>query len=174
MKKIFLALKVPYELANEAYSWKEKHPNLPVSWISNKDLHITIIPPWQEENVDDAINKLNSIQEKTGLIRLVFDTVSFGPNRFSPRLVWATGEVPQKIFNLKKLLMDTFSKMGGKNDSFIHLTLGRFTPEDLARFPSNRLHEEIFWSFTADTLVLFETKIGEGGPEYEVVKEIKL
>ena len=174
MKKIFLALKVPYELANEVYSWKEKHANLPVKWISNKNLHITIIPPWVEENVDEAINKLVSLEGKTGLIRVVFDTVSFGPNRFSPRLVWATGEVPQKIYNLKNLILETFSKTNNKNDSFTHLTLGRFTPEDLERFPTKRLHEEVFWSFTADSLVLLETKIGDGGPDYEVLKEVKL
>lgn len=174
MKKIFLALKVPYELADEAYNWRDKHGNLPVKWISNKNLHITIVPPWEEENVEDVIEKLSIIEGKIGLIRVVFDTVAFGPNRFSPRLVWATGEVPQKIYNLKKLLFETFSKMNNRNGSFTHLTLGRFNPSDIAKFPTQRLHEEVFWSSTIDTLVLMETKILEDGPDYEVLKEVKL
>lgn len=174
MKRVFLALKVPDEFKNNIIDWEDRRRSLPVKWISPKDFHVTIIPPWNEENVEDFMNKLSEIEGKIGSPRIVFDTVAFGPNRYSPRLIWATGEVPQKIFNLKVLLKDAFGKVSYRNESFMHLTLARFSPEDVERFPNQRMKEDILWTYTFDTLVLMETKITENGPEYEILREYKL
>ncbi|MEI6296910.1 MAG: RNA 2',3'-cyclic phosphodiesterase [bacterium] len=173
-KRIFVALKVTEELKNEIFDWQSKHTNLPVSWIQMKDLHITILPPWEEENVDGVIEKLSTLSGKVGGIPITLDVATVGPNHFSPRLIWATGEVPQKIFSLREILKNTLGRENLKSNFFTHLTLARFTPENFAKFPVARLKEEISWKMFASELVLMESILVPGGSTYEIIKEVKL
>lgn len=173
-KKVFLALRVPDEIKYEAGELRNKYHNFPVRWIGDKDLHITVIAPWLEENVPALLEKLQKVEGKIGRISVLFDTVAYGPNNFSPRLIWATGDVPQKILDLRMMLKEMLAITNFRNDFFTHLTLARFEPADIERMPMRRIREEVVWRGVTDTLLLIEAKPGTGGPDYEVLKEIKL
>jgi 2'-5' RNA ligase len=173
-KKVFLALRVPEEIKFNVTELKNKYHNFPVRWIGDKDLHITVIAPWLEENVPALLEKLKNVEGKVGRINVLFDTVAYGPNNFSPRLIWTTGDVPQKILDLRMLLKEALTITNFRNDFFTHLTLARFEPADIERMPMRRIREEVKWRGVTDTLLLIESKPGTGGPDYEVLKEIKL
>ncbi len=175
MKRLFIALEVPENLKSEVVVWKDKHYSLPVRWIPSSDLHITIVPPWDEEDPEGVIEKLDTIQGKTGSIRVSFDRVSIGPNRRFPRLIWATGEVPQRMLVLRELIKNTLSKISDRNVFFTHLTMGRFEEKDLEKFPGQRLSEDVDWLCFSESILLMETKIGDSGvPEYEILKKVTI
>lgn len=173
-KKVFLALEVPDSVRQEAFELKNRYHNFPVRWTQDKDLHITVIPPWIEENLPALFEKLESIEGKVGRVSVFFDIVSYGPNNFSPRLIWTTGDVPQKLIDLRILLKETLGIENLRNGFFTHLTLARFDNAEIDRMPLRKLREEVSWSGTAEKLILIETKPGDGGPAYEILKEIKL
>ncbi|HRY62677.1 MAG TPA: 2'-5' RNA ligase family protein [Candidatus Paceibacterota bacterium] len=173
-RKVFLALRVPDEIKYNVTEVKNKYHNFPVRWNSDKDLHITVIAPWLEGDIPALLEKLKGIEGKVGRINILFDTVAYGPNNFSPRLIWTTGDVPQKILDLRVMLKDALAITNFRNDFFTHLTLARFEPADIERMPMRRIREEVRWRGVADTLLLIESKPGTGGPDYEVLAEIKL
>lgn len=173
-KKVFLALKVPEAIKYESNEWKNKHYMFPVRWVADKDLHITVISPWIEENLAALLLKLQTIEGKLGRINILFDTVAYGPNNFSPRLIWATGDVPQKILDLRLMLKEALGMTSFRNDFFTHLTLARFEPSDIERMPLRKIRDEVKWRGSAETLLLIESKPGVGGPDYEILKEFQL
>ncbi|HEY4519230.1 MAG TPA: 2'-5' RNA ligase family protein [Candidatus Paceibacterota bacterium] len=59
------------------YSEKEAMPDVrlmagrPVRWVNGENLHITLMPPWHEKNVDAIISALEKLEGKFALFPLM-------------------------------------------------------------------------------------------------------
>src|SRR3989344_8389345 len=123
--RVFVAIKISEELQKRILEWEEKYKALPVRWLPPENLHITLIPPWEEKNVEEVKSKLSKLSKlsKTGEFDILFNKVSFGPKPEHPRLIWAEGKSPE---NFKKLRKNTEQILGVYNnhpDEYIHVTL---------------------------------------------------
>ena len=102
VKRLFIALPVEGSLRDEALAWQAGHVGWPVSWLSGDHLHITVVAPWFETEVDKVINKLDDFAKTPHQSFFIdFFKVVFGPNRQAPRLVWAEGNPPRSLLKLK-------------------------------------------------------------------------
>ncbi len=154
-KKIYLALIPSDDFIMALNEWKKHWTHLPVRWMANEDLHITIIPPWYEANVA-RINKIvadfkSHYQEA---IRLYFNYVSFGPSNKHPRLIWTEGVAPEKVISLKKELETAFGIADGGQSLRLHMTLARFDEKEFANFPVQDISQNVEWPCLVKDIVL--------------------
>ena len=152
---------------------------LPVRWLSDKNLHITLVPPWHEESIERAKTVLQTIEGKFGPIELFFTNISFGPDPRRPRLIWLTGEPSERLRELV-LLLEEF--LGEKEQSsrqirdggVPHVTLARFREEDFGSFPRKEINERVKWKEEARSVVLMESHLSPAGADYEALYEVGL
>ncbi len=197
--RIFLAIPASPGLQQQAFEFQQQHSNLHVRWLSGHNLHITLVPPWEEDNIETVIEILNrhydrpqhqmfgerrnpylheksrqgSLDKARDDMRVIFTSASFGPNPNSPRLIWATGETPKALPELKSKLESILNTQPEQRDFKTHITLARFRPDDFKTFPSKSLIEQIHWGMPVDSFVLYESHLSPSGAEYEILETFK-
>ena len=169
-----MALPISEQLQKNVMKYREFYPDLPVRWLEGKNLHITLIPPWEEKNIEEIEKKLKPLENKSGEIEIKFNNVSFGPNRYNPRLVWATGEASRKIIELKKSLEEVLNKPAERNNFLLHLTIARFRPEDFINFTIKQIIDEVAWKEIAKEFVIMCSHLSRAGANYEILRKFKL
>ncbi len=175
--RVFVAIPTPPSLQSEIRSWAARHGDLPVRWLKDHNLHITLVPPWEEKPAGMQ-EILTHLTEAVGTARkplsLSFSQVRFGPDPRQPRLVWAEGETPPELAALSAALHQALGIEAERHPFRLHLTLARFRPEDFASFPVRELNEAVTWRMAVPKIVLMESHLLRGGAEYEVRGEIPL
>ncbi|MBI4094831.1 MAG: RNA 2',3'-cyclic phosphodiesterase [Candidatus Liptonbacteria bacterium] len=173
-RRVFVALGISHELAKVINAWKERYSRLPVRWLSSKNLHITIIPPWYEGNVRRLVETLQSLENHAKPFQIEFKKVSFGPSQRSPRLVWAKGDTPHRIVALRDGIAAALGIHPEPRPFTLHLTLARFRLEEFRSFPIQRLSQEVDWSDDVTSFRLMESHLSPGGADYTIVEQFPL
>ncbi len=168
-RRVFVALPISLEIAREAHDWRKKYPNLSIRWVEDKNLHVTIIPPWEERNVQAVIDALKILEGSVGIFDLAFHRVTYGPNSREPRLIRAEGESPEQIFALKRGVERTLLFTPEVRTFRLHLTLARFSSEDFQTFPIQKMSDEVSWHESVTSFVLMESHLSSSGADYEVL-----
>ncbi|MCL5774820.1 MAG: RNA 2',3'-cyclic phosphodiesterase [Patescibacteria group bacterium] len=168
-KRVFVGLPAGEEVVKTAELWQNQHIALPVRWLEQKNLHVTLVPPWQTENVPGVIKQLEKITSNK--ILLEFKTVDFGPKYGQPRLVWATGLSTKQLLDLRALVFGSLGQQPGTRPFFMHLTLARFKPGIFTEFPKQDWPQPINWQMNAEKFVLYESILRPEGADYKVLGE---
>lgn len=172
-RRIFAAIPISRPLQERILSWRENYAALPVRWLDGKNLHITLVPPWHETDCETTMRKLKII-EGNGELDIEFREVSYGPVLEKPRLIWASGNAPQELLNLKKKTENIFGRKSGYRPWLMHLTIARFDPRDFPEFPLKNLDEKVSWKERVSSVVLMESLLKPSGADYEIIAEAKL
>ena len=171
--RIFIALPISESLQQEILEWEEKFSNLPIRWLQGKNLHITLVPPWHEENLEGAKNLLEQATG-SGYLNLEFEKVTFGPDPRRPRLIWAEGETPRQLIDLRRKVHQIFGREEEKRPFRLHLAIARFRPETFSSFPIKKLDEKVNWRDEVRRVGLFESRLLREGADYQIMAEIAL
>ena len=169
-KRLFIALPVAGSLRDDALAWQAGHVGWPVAWLAGDNLHITVVSPWFETDLDKVINKLEEFAKTPRHTFFIdFFKVVFGPNRQAPRLVWAEGNPPRSLLKLKD---DLETALNRPDPRFyrLHLTLARFKALDFGEVLPN-LFDRVDWGGEIKSFVLFESTLTDAGATYTKVKE---
>jgi len=149
-------------------------------WVKPKNLHITLVPPWQSEGIEAISHKLKAISFTPFEIK--FESISFGPNKNDPKLIWASGTATKEILDLRLKIYEALGQKADERPFRLHMTLARlpfdFAPstplgsfaQDILRF----LPENVKWRMVVDRFVLYESLLKPEGAEYEVLEEFRL
>ncbi|MFA6476064.1 MAG: 2'-5' RNA ligase family protein [Candidatus Paceibacterota bacterium] len=177
MKRLFIAVPVKGPLLEAALAWQANHVGWPVNWLEGEAFHITVVSPWVEADVPVLVNKLDEFtasvlsgQISIKSFAISFFKVVFGPNRFAPRLIWAEGEPPVPLLELKNRLEQALAKPDNRFYR-LHLTLARFLAADFGPAGLPDLFDRVEWKSDVDSFVLFESIMKPEGPEYIKIKE---
>jgi len=123
--RVFVALKMAPDIAQElAQIARPPLERFAVRPIAKDDIHLTLVPPWNEPAVPNAIETLRSAVEKHYAFTLEFRHVGYGPDPKRPRLVWVECAVSKELMSLHTALMLAF----GQRDERLflpHATLAR-------------------------------------------------
>lgn len=174
MKRIFIAIKISPEIQKKADDWKAGFAALPVRWISGENLHITLIPPLEEENILEIISKAEKIRGKIPPFDIEFKIITYGPDFNNPRLIWACGNAVESLVKLKKEIAGLLGAKKLIREFKPHLTLAHFRPEDYFSFPIKKLNERVSWTEKVDSICFMESILKQEGAEYKILKTIKL
>ena len=169
-----MALPISALLQETILLWEAQYANLPVKWLSGKNLHVTLIPPWYEERMDAVRLKLQAFREMKASFGMEFSRVRFGPDEKNPRLIWTEGETPRELISLKDGIEEALGQHGEIRSFRLHLTLARFRPETFSSFPTKKLDERVEWRERPASFVLMESHLSPQGADYEVLEEIAL
>ena len=174
MSRVFVGIPISDELKTKIEAWDKEHKVFPVRWIQQKNLHITLVTPWQEKNVPLVLKKLEAFKGKFPNINLEFKSIGFGNDKRSPRLIWATGDTPDDLIKLVKQLHLALGVELPSYEFLLHATLAKFRPEDFPKFPVKKLEEKVGWKMRVEKLVLFKSKLRAVGADYIPLGEVEI
>jgi RNA 2',3'-cyclic 3'-phosphodiesterase len=166
-RRVFVAAPAGRELAEAAEEFRRLHAGLKVRWVKPENLHLTMVPPWQCLDVDSVCRTLCEVAICQPPFDVTFEQVSFGPDKRSPRLIWATGKAPAAMPEFARRLHAASGAPGEPRQSFLlHLTIARFNSHDFKAMEPFKLREPVAWPGTLDTLCLYESILKPDGAEY--------
>lgn len=171
-KRVFVSICFSKKLKSKILSW-QKRQDLPVHWITEKNLHLTLVPPWYIENQEKLIKKLKSLKEVLPFY-VDFNEIKFGPSPKKPRLIWAEGETPPELFTLRQKLYQKLKKIPEGRRFKTHFTIARFNPKQFSVFPIKKLSEKVHWKDKINYFYLMESRLKRTGADYQVLEKIKL
>lgn len=174
-KRIFIAIPISQNLQKEILGWEIKYKPLfgdEVRWLSGKNLHITLVPPWYESNLGKVYAALDSISGLT--FDIIFEIVRFGPDPQRPRLIWAEGEAPKTLLAIQENVRQALGRPSEKRLWKLHLTIARFKPQNFQNFRVKDFNEGVMWKETVKSFVVMQSHLSRQGAEYEVLKKYNL
>jgi 2'-5' RNA ligase len=151
----------------------ETLPELPIRFLKGKNIHITVVPPWETDRVREVEVALQELRGQYKSFSLQFEDISLGPNPFSPRLLWATGVESHPLHALKEGIEQVLHYKPDRS-FHMHLTLGRFREADKGKFPSGLFPQKVSWQVPVSSFVLMESQRLHDGAEYDVLYEVPL
>ncbi|MBT6069341.1 RNA 2',3'-cyclic phosphodiesterase [Candidatus Peregrinibacteria bacterium] len=179
MHRIFIALPISDKLKKKVVKFQKQYSHLPVRWLDPNDVHITIVPPWEESDTKDLKKKFKALEGKLESVKniktlnLSYHIAKFGPDAKRPRLIWAEGKATAELPALKKELTKVFGLKEDKRPFKLHLTLARFSPHDFKEFPQKRIREKLEWKDKSNSIQLIESKLTKEGAKYKTLAEIE-
>lgn len=122
--RVFVALKMAPEIAGELARMARELERFPVRLIAPADIHLTLVPPWNEVSIPDAVGKLGRIADRFGDFTLEFRHVGYGPEPRRPRFLWAECAAGSGLARLRAELLLAFEQ-ADERPFRPHVTLAR-------------------------------------------------
>ena len=177
-RKIFIEIEVPNQVKKRLIEKTEKWKNLPVKWMRQENLHITLVfLGYVDESVmPDICLKVSEAAAKSESFDIYFDKIEIGPSLEKPQMVWFSGQTSEELKNLYESVekeLDIFQT--GKKTFRPHITLGKIKKgkwESLKEAPV--IDEKFKVSISVDNLLVMESGGEEGGEEYHVIESCPL
>jgi 2'-5' RNA ligase len=152
-----------------------------ISWVNPENYHVTLrflgdTKVADIKQIKDALQKKIELPPRLSL--QLIGPESFGPRK-GPRVIWLGFEQDEPFHSLKASTDRALEKCGwplSDHPFRAHLTLGRVRSlKDTARY--HEIIEKMKETFTgraeADRLVFYKSELGESGPTYTALKELR-
>jgi len=152
--RIFVALKIAPSIARDLAEMARELERLPVHLNAPNDIHLTLVPPWNETSIPTAIAKLRGVTEKVSPFNLAFVHLNYGPQARHPRLLWVECTASRELMELHAALVLAF----GQNDDrpfHPHVTLARLRGNGTAiarKRPIDRPLAFVQWAETVELM----------------------
>lgn len=108
--RVFVALKMAPEIAGELAQIARELERFPVRLIAPADIHLTLVPPWNEVSIPDVVGKLGRVADRFGHFKLEFRHVGYGPEPRRPRFLWAECAAGSDLAQLRAELLLAFEQ----------------------------------------------------------------
>lgn len=141
--------------------------------IEPKNLHITLVPPWAENDLSDIASRLSSVVAES--FDVTFDSITLGPTLKKPSLIWAQGQTPNGLVVLKQKISQVLTAHNDDQRFFkLHMTLARFKRQEFQQLQLQNLPQAVNWPMRAESFVLYESLPSKGGADYQILQEFPL
>jgi 2'-5' RNA ligase len=170
--RVFVGIKVASHIAGELAKLVKPLERLPVRLIPPADIHLTLVPPWNEADVPGAIEKLHKAVRGLQTFTLTFAHFAYGPARRRPRLLWAECVPTQEIAEMQALLLAAFGQ-AQERPFRPHATLARFQRNGRAIADKRPFDQPLSLTQRVEAIQLFKSpRRGERG--YEALVSVPL
>lgn len=170
--RIFVALLLPEDLKEKIVTWQAHHSELNLRLIEKRNLHITIIPPWESDDISEARKILAKFENSIGPQNLNFTEINWGPTQKDPRLIWAKSATPKELESFRDDLAIKLEMELKYKDLLCHVTLGRCSPATACG--EALFKTEISWTDTISEFAIMESKLLDTGAEYSIIEKWQL
>ena len=168
-KRVFVGASISYKTGKRINDIKNRNINLKIRWIDKKNLHITLVPPWYEydiERISEVIKKaLYDIKPAELMLAMV--EVKNG-------LVWLRGSSNKQVSGIKRKLYRALEVEDDPGKFIPHVTIARFRKRDLEMSDLNKVKQQINWMEKLNNIVLYEVKFKKRGADYIPLANFKL
>jgi 2'-5' RNA ligase len=170
--RVFVGLKIVPKIATELAQLAVGLEKLSVRPIAPADIHLTLVPPWNETSIPDAIEKLARVASGFGAFWLIFQHVGYGPQPRRPRLLWADCAATDEIAALHTALLQAY----GQTDECPfqpHVTLARLRANGAAIARKHPIDRPLSLTQRVESLELFQSP-PPGASGYQVLASLRL
>jgi 2'-5' RNA ligase len=168
--RIFVALKIAPGIADELAQVARGLQPFPVRLVMPSDIHLTLVPPWNEVSIPDAVEKLRRVAERFGAFTLEFRRVEYGPEPRRPRLLWAECAAGQDIAQLRAVLLLTFEQTD-ERPFRPHVTLARLRGNGAVIARKHPIDRDLVLTQRVDSVELMQSP-PPGGSGYKVLASL--
>jgi 2'-5' RNA ligase len=127
--RLFVGLKLSPEITGELAELARSLEACGVRLVPSADMHLTLVPPWNEPNVGDALETLRASVKGFAAFPLSFARLAYGPTLRHPRLLWAECVASDVLVELRMALLTSFGQLDPRPFR-PHVTLARIPPRE--------------------------------------------
>jgi 2'-5' RNA ligase len=103
--RVFLGIKLSMDIAKELATIALELERFDVRPVAADDMHLTLVPPWPEDSVPNAIDRLHRAVTGCPAFALAITHVGYGPDQRRPRLLWADCATVDELEALRNALL---------------------------------------------------------------------
>jgi 2'-5' RNA ligase len=177
-RKIFISINLPVRDKKRLIRVTEKWQDLPVKWIKEQNLHITLVflGHISDEDMAEICEKVSEVAKNVEIFDLEFEKIELSPDAENPKIIWLRGETNENLRVLhekieKALGLYVFSKKSFRP----HITLGKIRRrkwEALELKP--KIREKYYFNVTAESVDVMASDFGDDGQEYIIIQACSL
>jgi 2'-5' RNA ligase len=165
--RVFVALTIAPEIADELAQMARELERFPVRLIAPADIHLTLVPPWNEFSIPDAVEKLRRVADRFDGLTLEFRRVGYGPEPRRPRFLWAECAAGPDLAQLRAMLLLTFGQTDDRPFR-PHVTLARLRGNGATIARKYPIDRDLALTQRVDSVELMQSP-PPGGSGYKVL-----
>lgn len=170
--RVFIGLKVAPEIALELARFAADLEQPSVRLVAVGDIHLTLVPPWEEASINDAVEKLRLVASRFGAFALTFQHVGYGPQPRRPRLLWADCAASDDIAALHTALLQAYGQTD-ERPFRPHVTIARIRGNGIAVARCHPIDRDLSFTQRVETVELFRSP-PPGARGYQVLASLRL
>ena len=170
--RIFVGLKMNPDIADQLAALAAELRDTRARRVAAADIHLTLVPPWQEVSIDQAIEKLRQVVSDFPPFLLKIQHLGYGPQAGRPTLLWVDCAATDEITALRDTLMEAF----GQEDSRPfrpHVTLARIGSGDRSFPRRHPMDRDLSFEQAVRKVELFQSP-PPGTTGYQILASIQL
>lgn len=164
--RLFLGIPLSGDALRAAADARARYSELPVRWVPNENLHVTLVPPWEGEELAAEVRRVRAALPTCTPFSISFREVALGPNPRDPRMVWLKGQAPPELIELHRRLMAGFG-FPLVRPYRLHATLARF--RDGAAVARGFVPWAVRCAYRVNRVVLYQSELLPEGARYTAV-----
>ena len=170
--RVFVGLKIAPAIASELAQFAAALERPLARPVAPADIHLTLVPPWNETSIPDAIVKLSRVATAFAAFPLPFRHVGYGPHLRRPRLLWAECAANDEVCALRTALLEAF-RQTNERPFLPHVTLARIRAYASAIARKHPIDQPLSLTQHVESIELFQSPPqGESG--YRVLASLRL
>ncbi len=170
--RVFVGLEIAPEIASQLAQLAATLEQSSVRPVVPTDIHLTLVPPWNETSIPDAIEKLGRIAGTFGAFQLIFQHAGYGPQPRRPRLLWVDCAATDEIAALRAALLQAYGQTDERPFQ-PHVTLARIRGDGVAIARKHPIDRPLSLSQRVESIELFQSPPA-GGSGYQVLASLRL
>jgi 2'-5' RNA ligase len=170
--RVFVGLKIAPEIARQLAEFAIGLDKFAVRRVAADDIHLTLVPPWDEAFTPAAIEKLRLVANRFGAFSLTIQHVGYGPEPRWPRMLWADCAATDELLALQGALLEAFGQANTRPFR-PHVTLARIRGNGRIIARRHPIDQNLSLTQRVETVELFQSPPrGEVG--YRVLASVPL
>jgi RNA 2',3'-cyclic 3'-phosphodiesterase len=170
--RVFVGLKAVPEIAEKLVRIAQGLERFEVRRVAADDIHLTLVPPWNETSIPDAIAKLGRVAQNFRAFQLTFRHVGYGPQPRRPRLLWADCASSDEIAALRMALLQAYGQTDERPFK-PHVTLARIRAAGPAIARKHPIDQPLSLTQRVESIELFQSP-APGSSGYRVLASLRL
>lgn len=171
--RVFVGLGMSPGVAQKLAELVEPLKDGSIRLVPPADIHLTLVPPWNESDISDAAGKLRKLVSGFGQFLLAFEHLRYGPTRREPRLLWAECAASNELVALRTALLAAYRQCDDERPFRPHVTLARIAKDARAMARKNPLDQTLSLTQLVTSVQLYQSPPrGPGG--YQILASLPL
>lgn len=154
--RVFVGLKIAPQIATELALLAAPLKKLPVRLVEPADIHLTLVPPWQEASPPAAIDRLARVASGFAAFPLSFQHLGYGPQPKRPHLLWADCAASDELTALRAALLQAYGQTDERPFQ-PHVTLARIRGNGAAIARKQPIDRPLALTQRVETVELFQS-----------------
>jgi 2'-5' RNA ligase len=154
--RVFVGLKMEPAIAQELARYAHRCERAPSRFVPVEGIHLTLVPPWDENSIADVVDKLRATSSKLAPFPLALTRLSYWPNHRRPRLLCVECTPTAELAALQSALLEV---LGQTNDRPFkpHVTPARLKRDAKPASAKSALDQNLALEQSIGTVELFQS-----------------